>query len=124
MEQTTETTTTPAEQAESAARQLAMVLLNVGPYCRHCGKPFRTAKATASFLAGKRVKCASCSWYGTWRDGTILHNNPLSCLKFIALFYRYSLGDKPQQVAVHLRISAAIVRQWQQRISQLVANDQ
>lgn len=104
------------QQAEDAARTLAMIALNVGCACRRCGQPFKAEKVKARFLAGLRVKCRLCGWYGVWRDQTVLAASSLNCRQFLVLWYRYRTGRQQYQVAHTVGVAQSTVHEWRERL--------
>lgn len=105
--------------ADDSARVLAMQALGVMPGCRSCGEKL-TGRSEVSFLAGKRVKCPSCDWYGTWRDNTPLHRSTLSDRVFLILWHNYTAPDSQSGIAEALGISPTTVREWRERIQQII----
>ena len=103
---------------DSLVRPLVQAILGITPVCRACGSAFTDVSAR-SFMAGKRVKCsAGCGWYGTWRDNTLLSGSRISCLQFLALFFRYTLPEDVPSLADHLHVTTDTVRFWRDRIQQ------
>ncbi len=101
---------------DDITRPLVMKIVGVDPACRSCGAEL-SEKVQASFMAGKRVQCGACGWYGNWRFGTVLDASRLSNIQFLALFFRYTVpGDAPA-IAKHLGIAdPGTVRDWRDRI--------
>jgi len=96
-----------------------MAALGVTPTCRRCGEEL-SPRAQRSFLAGKRVKCPNCDWYGNWRHNTPLARSTISNLQFLALFYKFSLPDEVPDIAVTLGLSPTTIREWRGRIQAMM----
>ena len=100
---------------DELARPMIIKLLGIRPVCPGCGTDL-SAKSQSSLMAGGRVKCPRCDFYGNWRFGTILHNSRLSNTQFLALFFKYTLPDDAPAIAKHLNIDPGTVREWRDKI--------
>lgn len=106
---------------DNLVRPLVMGILGIKPTCRACGADLSEV-SRRSLMAGKRVKCsAGCGWYGTWRDNTLLSGSRISCLQFLALFFRYTLPEDVPTLADHLHVTTDTVRFWRDRIQQHIS---
>lgn len=105
-----------AAEYDEMCRPLVMAIVGVRPACRQCGAGF-SARVQASFMAGKRVHCPRCNWYGTWRFNTVLDCSRISNMHFLALFFRYTVPDDVPAIARHLGIDAKTVGNWRRTIT-------
>ena len=98
---------------DDKSRNLAMSILGVQPCCPKCGGSF-SQKVETSFVAGQRVKCGQCDFYGNWRYGTKLEGARISNTQFLALFFKYTLPNDAPAIAKTLGLDPGTVRTWRE----------
>ena len=106
-------------QVEDGLRPLVMKTLGVPVACRACGAEL-SAKSRTSMLAGKRVKCPSCEWYGNWRDNTVLERSTISNLQFITLWNWSTLPTEAYKLSCQINLSPTTVAAWRKRIKEML----
>lgn len=105
------------EELESGARTVVMELLGIGCQCPHCQAEF-SDRVGQAFSDGKRVKCSSCKWRGTWRDGSILDRSRLSASQFLLLKILINYSDDTARIADFIGITPETVRSWRQLLKE------
>jgi len=107
-----------SSEFDDKSRALVMAIVGVRAQCPKCGAVF-SQRVQSSFLAGQRVKCNHCEFYGNWRFGTLLEGSRLSNTQFLALFFRYTLANDAPAIARQLNLDPGTVRDWRERILSL-----
>ena len=100
---------------DNVARKMVMTLINIEPVCRSCGAEF-SVKVRESFMAGKRVNCTICKWYGNWKYGTKLDGARITSIQFLFLYIKFISPNDIPAIAKLLRLDPGTVRQWRDRV--------
>lgn len=100
-------------------------ILGIQPNCPQCRGDL-SGKVQARLLAGKRVQCVQCGFYGTWRYGTELHAARISNSQFIAMLFGFLLFPTPtstdfSRISATLEIDINTVKSWHTKIMQAVS---
>ena len=101
---------------EDACRRALMVRIGIGETCPACSAPLAN-RVLPSWYAGRKTRCRSCGFQGTWRQRSPLGNSHASCAAAFLVDFAEQIGADRRRVAAVLGLSPVTVGRLAERLA-------